>query len=62
MGERRSHPRPFSKSASPSGVLACEVKGPSDQSRLEQMQRFTEVTAKTGKSIEMIQFLWRSNR
>ena len=44
-----------------SDCFFCEVKGPSDQSRLEQMERFTEVAAKTGKSIEMIQFRWRSN-
>jgi hypothetical protein len=45
-----------------SDCFFCEVKGPSDQSRLEQMQRFTEVTAKTGKSIKLIQFVWRMNR
>ncbi len=45
-----------------SDCFFCEVKGPSDQSRLEQRERFTEVAAKTGKSVEMIQFRWKGNR
>ena len=45
-----------------SDCFFCEVKGPGDQSQLEEMRRFTEVAVKTGKSIEMIQFRWRSNR